>query len=71
MEPLSLSVRLYKVGAGLEENSVLRQDLYAKPAPTLETSTKPDLNQKLFRRDSSAETVFGFSKFSFLTKFDH
>ena len=28
----------YRVGAGLVDNSVLKQDLYAKPAPTLETS---------------------------------
>jgi hypothetical protein len=29
----------YTVAAGLVDNSVLKQDLYAKPAPTLEPST--------------------------------
>ncbi|WP_181016260.1 hypothetical protein [Pseudanabaena sp. BC1403] len=30
---------VYTVGVGLVDNSVLKQELYAKPAPTLETST--------------------------------
>jgi hypothetical protein len=30
---------VYTVGAGLDDNSGLKQDLCAKPAPTLETST--------------------------------
>jgi len=41
MEPSSLILQAiaYTVGAGLVDNSVLKQDLYAKPAPTSETST--------------------------------
>ncbi|WP_190303531.1 hypothetical protein [Pseudanabaena sp. UWO311] len=30
---------VYTVGAGLVDNSVMKQELSAKPAPTLETST--------------------------------
>jgi hypothetical protein len=38
----------YTVGAGLVDNSVLKQDLYAKPAPTLVDNSvlKQDLYAK-------------------------
>jgi len=39
VEPSLRKVIVCTVGVGLVDNSGLKQDLYAKPAPTLETST--------------------------------
>jgi hypothetical protein len=40
---------LYIVGAGLVDNSMLKQEAYAKPAPTLEPSAKRQVRRAALR----------------------